>query len=272
MEEFLNYNLFKFGNYHVSVYHLVLLGLLVIVTWVVLWLLKKAVFRSTRIDTGRKYAVYQIIRYFLLVLAIIVGLESLGVSLTVFLAGSAALLVGIGLGLQNLFNDFISGIILLIDGSVEVNDVIEVNGLVARVMAIKLRTSVVRTRDEKYIILPNSVLTGGSLINWTHHSDTSRFEVTVGVSYDADVNKVMQIMKSVAQAHPLVGKDREPFVRLIDFGDSSIDFEVLFWTKEVFRVENIKSDIRIGIWQAFREQGVEIPFPQRVVHHVNKPS
>ena len=272
MEEFLNYDLFKFGNYHVSVYHLVILGVLGIVTWLVLWLLKKAIFRSSRIDTGRKYAVYQIIRYFLLVLVVIIGLESLGVSLTVFLAGSAALLVGIGLGLQNLFNDFISGIILLIDGSVEVNDVIEVNGLVARVMAINLRTSVVRTRDEKYIILPNSILTGGSLINWTHHSDTSRFNVTVGVSYSADIDKVMQIMTQIATAHPLVATDQKPFARLINFGDSSIDFEVLFWTKEVFRVDNIKSDIRIGIWQSFREQGVEIPFPQRVVHHVGKPS
>lgn len=270
MEEFLNYTLFHFGNYHISVYHLVLLGLLALATWLVLYLLKKAIYKSTRFDMGRKYAIYQIIRYFLLVVVITLGLESLGVSFTVLIAGSAALLVGIGLGLQNLFNDFVSGLILLADGSVEVNDVIEVDGLVARVTAINLRTSVVRTRDEKYIILPNSILTGGSLINWTHHGEISRFDVRVGVSYSSDVEKVMTIIQKAAAGHPQVSKDREPFARLINFGDSSIDFEVLFWTEQVFRVDNIKSDIRIAINQAFREQGVEIPFPQRVVHHVGR--
>lgn len=266
MEEFFNYTLLKFGDYRISVYHVVIVGILALATWLVLFLLKKAIHRSSRLDAGRKYAIYQILRYFLLVLVIVLGLDSIGVSLTVLLAGSAALLVGIGLGLQNLFNDFVSGIILLIDGSVEVNDVIEVDGLVARVMAIKLRTSVVRTRDDKDIILPNSILTGGKLINWTHNNELSRFEVTVGVSYGSDVAQVMQIMQTVAREHAQVSQEREPIVRFINFGDSSIDFEVLFWTRDVFRVENVRSDIRIGIFNAFREQGVEIPFPQRVVH------
>lgn len=162
MEEFLNYTLFQFGNYRISVYHLVFLGMLLAATWLVLFVVKKAVYRSGRLDARRKYAIFQIIRYFLLVVMITVGLESVGVSFTVLIAGSAALLVGIGLGLQNLFNDFVSGIILLIDGSVEVNDVVEVEGLVARVLTINLRTSVVRTRDDKYIILPNSILTAGN--------------------------------------------------------------------------------------------------------------
>lgn len=270
MEEFLNYRLLHFGNYSVSVYHLVLLGVLVIVTWLVLLLVRSAIFRSHRLDTGRKYAIYQMIRYVFLVVVIGIGLEGLGVSLTVLLAGSAALLVGIGLGLQNLFNDFVSGIILLVDGSVEVNDVVEVDGLVAQVLEINLRTSVVRTRDEKYIILPNSILTGGKLINWTHHSQTSRFSVFVGVAYGSDVELVMSILRQVAQAHPQVNPDHEPIVRLINFGDSSIDFELLFWTNEVFRVDNVKSDLRIALCAAFQEKGVEIPFPQRVLHHVER--
>ncbi len=271
MEEFLNYTLFHFGNYRISVYHFVFLGILVLLTWFVLFLVRTAIYRSKRLDDGRKYALYQIIRYVMLVVVITIGIESLGVNITVLIAGSAALLVGIGLGLQNLFNDFVSGLILLIDGSVEVNDVIEANGLVARVQEINLRTSVVQTRDDKYIILPNSILTGGSLINWTHHSEMSRFNVTVGVSYSSNVERVMSIMKEVAIAHPLVSPEREPFARLINFGDSSIDFEVLFWTADVFRVDNIKSDIRIGIINAFRQHNVEIPFPQRVMH-VNQPA
>ena len=268
MEEFLNYRIFHFGQYTVSAYHLVLLFLLALTTWVVLFLLRKAIYRSKRLDTGRKYAVFQIIRYFLLVVVFTIGLDSLGVNLTVLIAGSAALLVGIGLGLQNLFNDFVSGIIILIDGSVEVNDVIEVNGLVARVTEINLRTSVVRTRDDKYIILPNSTLTGQSLINWTHHSDVSRFNVTVGVHYNSDLTLVMRLMKEVALAHPQIAPEREPFARLVHFGESSIEFEVLFWTHEVFAVDNIKSDIRLGIFAAFQSNGIEIPLPQQVVHHL----
>ncbi|TNE53907.1 MAG: mechanosensitive ion channel [Bacteroidetes bacterium] len=266
MEEFLNYNLFRFRDYSLSVYHLVALGILILVTWTILYILRKAIFRSRRMDPGRKYALYQIIRYVSLVIAIAIGLESLGVKLTVLMAGSAALLVGIGLGLQHLFNDFVSGIILLADASVEVDDVIEVDGIVARVQAINLRTSLVKTRDEKYIILPNSVITGGKLINWTHHKALSRFDIVVGVSYNSNVEEVRDILIDVAQSHPHVSPERVPRARILNFSDSSIDFEVLFWTKEVFGVENTKSDIRFAICKAFREHGVEIPFPQRVVH------
>ncbi len=266
MEEFLNYTLFKFGSRTVSVYHFALLALVGLVTWFSLYLIRTAINRSNKFDPGRKYALYQIVRYFILVISIAIGLEMMGIKLTVLLAGSAALLVGIGLGLQSLFNDFMSGIILLVDASVKVGDVIEVDGLVARVQAINLRTSLVQTRDEKYIILPNSVLTGNSLINWTHHNQLSRFNVTVGVAYASDVEKVMQILVEAAQGHPEVSQERTPFARLLNFGDSSIDFEVLFWTDEVFGVDNTRSDIRIAICQAFRDQGIEIPFPQRVVH------
>ena len=270
MQEFLNYNLFQFGKYSISVYHFFFLGLLVIGTWFILYLIRTGVNRSSKFDPGRKYALYQIIRYFILVITIAIGLEMMGFQLTVLLAGSAALLVGIGLGMQNLFNDFISGIILLADASVKVNDVVEVDGLVARVQAINLRTSLVQTRDEKYIILPNSILTGSKLINWTHQKDLSRFDVTVGVAYASDVDKVRNILIAAAKEHPMVSKEREPRARLLNFGDSSINFEVLFWTDEVFGVENTKSDIRIAICQAFRDQGVEIPFPQRVVHMPKK--
>lgn len=266
MEEFLNYQLFHFGKYSLSVYHLVFIGVVWLITWITLLALKAAIYRSKRIDTGRQYALYQIIRYFLSILAIIIALESIGVTMNVLLAGSAALLVGIGLGLQGLFNDFVSGIIILADGSVEVDDVIEVDGMVARVQAIQLRTSLVKTRDEKYIILPNSVLTGGKLINWTHNLELSRFDIVVGVAYSSDVELVRQILVDVAKAHPMVSPQREPRARLLDFADSSINFELLFWTDEVFGVENTKSDIRFAICQAFRDQGVEIPFPQRVVH------
>mgnify|MGYP002663307730 CR=1 FL=1 len=143
-------------------------------------------------------SIFSLVKYFFLVFATLTGLQIIGFDLSVLIAGSAALLVGIGLGLQNLFSDFISGIIILFDSTVKVNDIIEVNGTVSIVQEINLRTTTVLTRDEKYIILPNSHLTKNELINWTHSSVSSRFEVLIGVDYSSDINQVMQILMNLA--------------------------------------------------------------------------
>jgi small-conductance mechanosensitive channel len=184
------------------------------------------------------------------------------------MAGSAALLVGVGFGLQNLFSDFTSGIILLLDSTIKVNDVIEIDGLVGKVKEINLRTTTVLTRDDIYIIIPNTDLTKNQLVNWTYSSISSRFEIKVGVDYSSDVQLVMRLMKE-ASNHPNVLKNPESFVRFSDYGDSSLDFTLLFWSEDVFRIETIKSDIRIKLFELFKEHQIQIPFPQRVVHMKN---
>jgi small-conductance mechanosensitive channel len=199
----------------------------------------------------------------------VIGLQILGFNLSVLMAGSAALLVGIGLGLQNLFSDFVSGIIILVDSTVKVDDIIEINGMVCQVQEINIRTTTVLTRDDKYIILPNSDLTRNQLINWTHSAISSRFEVSVGVDYSSDVKLVMKILKEAVDKQKGVLKMPSPFVRFTDFGDSSLDFSIIFWSEEVFRVENIKSEMRIRIFELFNSNNITIPFPQRVVH-INK--
>ena len=134
---------------------------------------------------------------------------------------------------------------------------------------IKLRTTTVYTRDDKYIILPNTDLTKNQLINWTHNVVTSRFDISVGVDYSSDVNQVMIIMKEVAEAFSKINKKPEPFVRFQEFGDSSLKFSIYFWSDEIFRIENIKSDYRVKLFKAFSENNIKIPFPQRVIHTVN---
>ncbi len=270
MEQFLNYKILQIGGFSVSVYHLIGISIVVLATAFLLWVLKKSIYRSTRFNEGKKYAFYQIIKYLLIVIAIAFGLQFVGVNVTVFVAGSAALLVGLGLGVQNLFNDFISGIIILLDSTVKVGDVIEVNGIVGKVTQIELRTTTVITRDDTYIILPNSYITGNQLSNWTHEHITSRFEVTVGVDYGSDIDLVMELLKQAAKEHRQVKNNPEPFVRLIRYGDSSVDFMLLFWSDEVFRIENVKSEIRIAIWRKFKDRGVVIPFPQRTLHFANR--
>ncbi len=266
MEQFLNYKILQIGSYTLLVYHLIGLILVVLATAFVLWVLKKSIYSSHRFSEGKKYAFYQVLKYILIVVAVALGLQFMGINVTVFVAGSAAILVGLGLGVQNLFNDFISGIIILLDSTVKVGDVIEVNGVVGKVMHIELRTTTVMTRDDTYIILPNSYITGNQLSNWTHEHVTSRFEVTTPVDYGSDIDLVMELLRQAAREHPKVKQKPEPFVRLIRYGDSSVDFMLLFWSDEVFRIENVKSEIRIAIWRKFKAHGVTIPFPQRTLH------
>lgn len=269
MKEFLNYTLLQLGDYIVRVSSLLKLAIFIVVIFFLLKIIKKAMFRSKKIDLAKKYAIYNLVKYCIFVFSFVIGFEILGFNISVLVAGSAALLVGLGLGLQNLFSDFISGIILLVDSSVKVNDIIEVNALVCKVQEINLRTTMVLTRDDKYIILPNSDLTRNQLINWTHSDITSRFEVKIGVDYSSDITLVMKILKEAAIGQEGVLKKPEPFIRFADYGESSLNFSIFFWSVEVFRVENIMSAIRVRISELFKENNITVPFPQRVIH-INK--
>lgn len=269
MKELLNYTLFQAGEFDVKIISILKLFVFLIIISLILKIIKKTIYKVDKIDEAKKYSIYNLVRYLIIVISIITGLQLFGLNLSVLVAGSAALLVGIGLGLQNLFSDFVSGIILLADSSVKVNDVIEADGLICIVKEINLRTTTVLTRDDKYIILPNSNLTKNQLINWTHNNLASRFDVNVGVDYSSDVNQVMQILKEAVDSQNGVLKEPNPFVRFTDFGDSSLNFSIIFWSEDVFRVENIKSEMRIKIFELFKENNITIPFPQRVIH-INK--
>ena len=265
-ENILNYRLINSAKFELTVWDLISVAIIIFVTLLVLNLVKKAFLSNKKIDLGKRYSLFNLTRYVIITIAFIWSLRSLGVNVTLLVGGSAALLVGVGMGLQNLFSDFVSGIILLIDSSIKVGDVIEVNGLVCQVSKIDLRTTQVLTRDDKYILLPNTQLTKNNIINWTHNTDNSRFDVSVGVDYSSDVDLVIKLMKEACEENEHVSKQPVPFVRFSNFGDSSLDFTVYFWARNLFRVENIKSEIRYAINKKFRENQVQIPFPQRVLH------
>ena len=267
LNELYDLKIFSLGsNFKITLGSLFLVLSILIFTKAVLVIIRRLILRNKQEELDRRKSIYLLIKYIVWLVAFAIILQSLGLKIGILLAGSAALLVGIGLGLQGLFHDFVSGIIVLADGSIKVNDIIEVNGVVAKVLKIRIRTTTVLTRDEKYIILPNSTLTANMLINWTHSEVTSRFEIKIGVDYSSDIHKVMEIIKRIADEQTEVMKKPAPFVRLIDFGDSSVDFLLLFFSNEIFRIENIKSEMRIKIFDAFRREGITIPFPQRTVH------
>ena len=229
-------------------------------------LLKKNFSRKTWIDEGKEYTVYKLTKYALYGVALLIALNSIGLDMKLILAGAGALLVGLGFGLQYLFYDIISGLIILFEGPIKVGDVIEVEGLVARVQQIDIRTSKVMTRDGKFIIIPNSKLTGERVVNWSHGATLTRFSITIGVGFKADTELVKDILYNSALRHPDVSKNREIIVRFENFGESKLDFVVYFWAKKTWVVETLQSEIRFDIHRQFQKHGISIAYPQRDLH------
>ena len=269
LNNILNFEVFSLGEYTVKVSKLVVILVTLLVIKIILLIVKKALFRKhkiTTLDTGTSYAVYQIIKYILYVVAIGFILENIGIKVTLLLAGSAALLVGVGLGLQQTFNDIVSGIILLAERSIKINDVLEVDGDVVKIESIGLRTSKALNRDDISIIIPNSLITTSKVINWSHQSQKTRFKINLRVAYGSNVDLVIKILEESAFEHSEVFNRELIEARLINFGPSSLDFQLLFFGKNIFRIDKTKSDIRRIINKKFAENNIKIPYPQMDVH------
>ncbi len=272
LDAFLNYKIFTIANHTLTPGIFILIAVVLVAAWFAILLIKR-VFVGNRPETdteyGRRYSVYMILRYVVYVISFILILELGGVGLNAFLVGSAALLVGVGLGLQNIFSDLISGLFLLFERPIELGDVIEVDNTVGRIQQIKLRHTVILNRDGVNLIVPNHKFVTEKVINWSHQSDLSRFVVNVGVDYSSDPKLINKLLKEVANNHSLIVKN-DPvhpiFVRFADFGESSLDFQLFFWTRHSFIVENVKSELRFAIFEAFAQNGIQIPFPQRDLH------
>ena len=265
----IEFELFKIGKYSLTMGILLTVLFAIIFTKVLLWIVKKIIFRNKRLrkfEEGNLHSLFQIIKYVIWIFAILIILDTVGLKLNVLLAGSAALLVGIGLGLQSTFNDFISGIILLFEGSIKVGDILEIDNDVVKIQRIGLRTSEAMNRDDIVTILQNSLITTNKVINWSHQSKKTRFRINVGVAYGSDVDLVLKILQKSALEHLEIKDGSLINVRFLNFGNSSLDFELLFFSKNIFRIENVKSEIRIIINRKFIENNITIPFPQIDLH------
>ena len=269
LQQFLEIELVHIGDYVIRVFMIVKILMIILATSLFLWIIKKILMRKNfvqNLDAGTSFAIYQIIKYIVFVIAFGLILETIGIKVTVLIAGSAALLVGVGLGLQQTFNDVVSGMILLSERSIKIGDILEIDEDIVKIQNIGLRTSKGMNRDEISIIIPNSLITTNKVINWSHQTKHNRFKINVGVAYGSDVELVSKILVESADAHENVNSKEEVDIRLADFGDSSLDFQVLFYSNEIFRIEKIKSDIRMTISKKFGENNITIPFPQRDVH------
>ena len=257
----------------ITIYNLVLVVVILVLARVLFWGINKLIHRlleSRRVplDSGRTKAILQIVKYLIYIIALVTALTTLGVNLSLLIASSAALLVGLGFGLQQMFNDFLSGIFILLDGTIEIGDVVEVNslGLVGKVIEIRLRTSIIETPDSVNIVVANSKFTSEHVVNWSHNDRETRFHIKVGVAYGSDVSKVRQTLRESALSHGLVLRNPEPKVYFEDFGDSALVFNLYFWTYHNFEIKMIKSDLRFKVEAEFRRHNIEIPFPQRDIN------
>jgi small-conductance mechanosensitive channel len=270
IKDFLNLG-FTFGKednqIEITIGLLLLIALSFFIASVLLKLMRRLFTRKMgETDKLKFISVFKFIKYVTYIIVVFAVLSFAGVNITPFLAASAALLVGVGLALQDLFQDVIGGIFIIVDKSLLVGDIIEVDSKVGRVIDIKLRTTRAITRDDKIIIIPNHKFITDSIFNYTQNRKTTREKVSVGVAYGSDTRKVEKLLLLSVDKQKGVLKSPKPFVLFEDFGDSALLFGVYFFITDSFIDPSIKSEIRFRIDEMFRENNITIPFPQRDVH------
>jgi potassium-dependent mechanosensitive channel len=219
-----------------------------------------------RAHRGFPFAISQLSYYALLVAVFLAALVNAGIDLNRFTVITGALGVGVGFGLQNIVNNFVSGLVLLLEQPIHVGDVVDVGGVVGTVRRIGARSSTVLTFQGAEVIVPNSNLLSDQVINWTLASPSRRVEITVGVAYGSDIERVLRLLVEVAKSHPGVLQERPPTAFFLGFGESALNFELRFWSAEHAAWFQLKSDIASGVAKALQEANISIPFPQRELH------
>jgi len=267
IKEFLNYRFSFNENIFIDVKTIFVVIIAIFIIGFLLKVIRRVLTRKLPPDDKVKFiTVFSYLKWFIYVVIFLVTLNASGVHLTALFAASAALLIGIGLALQTLFQDIISGIFILIDQTVHVGDIIEIEGKVGRVEEMKLRTTRAVTIDNKVLIIPNHLYLTNSLYNWTQNGTFTRENVAVGVAYGSDVQLVKKLLLQAANENKNVIKNPEPLVLFTNFGDSSLDFKLIFTLNNSFQAVMPKSELRFEIDRLFREHNITIPFPQRDVH------
>lgn len=241
-------------------------GVVLLVGWLLKTVLVFFLFPGSRLDMGARYAVLTLLRYVVYLLAVLIGLNALGVDGSALAVFAGAATVGLAFGLQDIFANFFSGLIMLVERPLRVGDLVDINGAVGTVEAIRLRGTTLRTIDQTVITIPNRQIIGERLTNLTYGLQHVRVVVEVGVAYDSDPRQVARVLEEVVRNDPRFLTDPGPVVRLMNFGASSLDFLLMAFTRQVGDRFQIQAELRIAVLEAFRRHGIEIPFPQQDVY------
>lgn len=267
VNKILNYTFHITNNVEITVKELLILVIIFMVTHFVLKFFRRLITRKLNKEGKEKFkTLFTFLRYFIYSFVIILSLQSMGVKVSALLAASAALLVGVGLALQTLFQDILSGIFIITDKTLHINDIIQMDDKIGKVFEIRLRTTRAITIDDKVIIIPNHKFLTNTVHNWTQNGTQTTESINIGVAYGSNVDKVKQLLIEAAKEHPKILDNKPPRVLFMDFGDNALQFRLLFDINDSFLQVHIKSDLRYVINQKFRANNVQIPFPQRDIH------
>jgi len=266
--QILDFTLFQLGGNPITVLHVVMFCTALVTTHLLARSVRKVLHRYLLkdLDDAPRYVIVRFTQYLVWIVGIAIALKLLNVDLTALTVVAGALGIGIGFGLQNIVNNFVSGIVLLFEQPVRYRDRVTVENIEGQVENINFRATTILTNDNISIIVPNSQFVNQTVVNWSHGDPRIRVHVPVGVAYGSDVELVTQTLLDVALEAKGVLKRPDSEVRFLEFGDSSLNFELLVWSDEPPNYHRLKSQLNYAIDKAFREHDIEIPFPQRDVH------
>ncbi len=230
------------------------------------FLLEEDIYDRFHFNRGSSYAISTLLHYVVLLGGFLIAIAALGVDMTKFTVLAGALGVGIGFGLQNIVNNFVSGLILLFERPVNVGDVVQVQNDVGVIRRIGIRASIIRLFDSSELIVPNGQLISDKVTNFTLSNRQRRIEINLGVAYGTDPKRVIALLTEVAAAHPLAAKNPPPQTLMTEFGSDSLNFSVRLWTDDYDQWLQIKSDVAVALTEALAEAKITIPFPQRDLH------
>jgi small-conductance mechanosensitive channel len=267
LKEILGLSLIKTDDVNITLGALMAVIFAFVLSGFVLKVIRNLVTRKLPIDDKNKFiSIFQFIKYIVYIFVMMFALKISGIDVTVLLTASAAIFIGLGFALQQLFQDLIAGVLIILEQSLKVGDIIEIDGKVGKVQKISLRSTRAFTRNQRVMIVPNHMFMSDLLFNWTQNNTTIRDNVAVGVAYGSDTALVKKLLLESTKSLTDILKTPEPTVFFEDFGDSSLNFAVYFYVSDAFTIPRLKSDLRFIIDKMFREHNITIPFPQRDLH------
>ena len=222
--------------------------------------------RRGRDVAGRWISLSRLIHYVVIAITFAIAAETIGIKITTLFAAGAVFAIGIGFAMQNIAQNFVSGVILMAEGSIKPGDVLDVDGQIVRVINMGIRSTIARTQYDEELIVPNSALVQGTVKNFTLSDPIYRISIHVGVHYNSHMGQVREVLETVARAYSPRRTDRDPRVLLLDFGDSSVVWDVSVWIDRPWDARVLGSELREAIWNALAEAKITIAFPQLEVH------
>jgi small-conductance mechanosensitive channel len=270
LERVFNVTLFEINKQPITVSNLIMFVLVIsvfaIISRIVRKIVRSQIFPRVAIEEGTQYTLLRVTHYLVIIVGAVVAFQFIGIDLTGLAVIFGLLSVGIGFGLQNVTSNFVAGLILLLERPIKVGDRITVGNTEGDVAEINIRSTTIRSLNNIAIIVPNSEFVSSTVINWTYGDQRVRLEIDVGVSYHSDLEKVFRCLREVAEEHGEVLRDPKPEVLHTGFGDSSWNMRLRAWISNPKMHPQVRSALNCAIVRKFRENGIEIPFPQRDLH------